>query len=94
MGSVVGDTTTIMMMWIDGVAAIDVAHAYVAAVPCLFLFGIPAALQQHRLQPIQRDAVTHHRVDRVKLLVVALILAGAIAGFVGNGWHCYAWLGG
>ncbi|MBI2502895.1 MAG: citrate transporter [Candidatus Latescibacteria bacterium] len=77
-GSVLGDTTT-TMMWIDGVAVIDVIHAYVAAVPCLFLFGILAALQQHRFQPIQKDEVGHHQVDWVKILVVALILAGAIA---------------
>ncbi len=79
-GSVVGDTTT--MMWIDGVAAADVVHAYVAAVPCLFLFGIFASIQQHRFQPIQRDEVGHHQVDWVKILVVALILAGAIAANV------------
>ncbi len=77
-GSVVGDTTT-TMMWIDGVAALDVLHAYVAAVPCLFLFGIIAALQQHRFQPIQREGTGDHKVDWVKLFIVALILAGAIS---------------
>lgn len=77
-GSVLGDTTT-TMMWIDGVAAADVAHAYVAAVPCLFLFGILASLKQHRFQPIQKDEVGHHQVDWVKILVVGLILVGAIA---------------
>ena len=77
-GSVLGDTTA-TMMWIDGVAATDVAHAYIAAVPCLFLFGILASLKQHRFQPIQKDEVGHHQVDWVKILVVALILAGAIS---------------
>src|SRR5690606_6105744 len=35
-GSVVGDTTT-TMMWIEGVAAVDVLHAYIAAVPTLLV---------------------------------------------------------
>ncbi len=76
-GSVVGDTTT-TMMWIDGVAAIDVTHAYAAAVPALVISGLIAARQQHRFQPIQRDELGHHQVDWTKLLVVVLILAGAI----------------
>src|SRR5690606_10649614 len=53
-GSVVGDTTT-TMMWIEGVAALDVVHAYVGAVPTLLVIGIFAAIQQHAYQPIQRD---------------------------------------
>ncbi len=77
-GSVLGDTTT-TMMWIDGVAAAAVVHAYVAAVPCLFFFGIFASLKQHRFQPIQKDEVGHHRVEWARLLVVGLILAGTVA---------------
>ncbi len=76
-GSVVGDTTT-TMMWIDGVAAIDVTPAYVAAVPALFLFGIFAALQQHRFQPIAEASTEAVQIDWVKIFIVALILAGAI----------------
>jgi Na+/H+ antiporter NhaD/arsenite permease-like protein len=76
-GSVVGDTTT-TMMWIDGVAAIDVTHAYAAAVPALLISGLIAARQQHRFQPIVREEVGHHQVVWAKILVVALILAGAI----------------
>ncbi len=37
-GSVVGDTTT-TMMWIDGVSALDVTHAYVASAAAIFIFG-------------------------------------------------------
>src|SRR3954469_3663399 len=50
-GSVLGDTTT-TMMWIDGVDPLDVLHAYVAAAAAMLVFGIPAALQQHRYSPI------------------------------------------
>ena len=53
-GSVVGDTTT-TMMWIDGVSPLKVFDAYVAAVVALVIFGIPAALQQHRYSPILKD---------------------------------------
>ena len=77
-GSVVGDTTT-TMMWIEGVAAVDVLHAYIAAVPTLLVIGVFAAHQQHAYQPIQRDEVGHHEVRWRRLTAVAMILVGAIA---------------
>src|SRR5205807_3149365 len=54
-GSVVGDTTT-TMMWIDGVAPIDVLEAFVASGLAMFIFGIPASMQQHRYSSITKDA--------------------------------------
>jgi len=76
-GSVVGDTTT-TMMWIDGVGALAVLHAYVAAVPALLIFGVIAAKQQERFQRISRDAPTGIKIDWKRISVVALILIGAI----------------
>src|SRR5882672_9864628 len=61
-GSVVGDTTT-TMMWIDGVAPIDVLEAFVAAGAAMLVFGIPAALQQHRYSPITKDADAAVKID-------------------------------
>ena len=80
-GSVLGDTTT-TMMWIEGVPAVDVLHAYIAAVPALLIFGVLAAMQQQAYQPIQRDEVGHHRVQWSRIVAVALILLGAIAANV------------
>jgi len=77
-GSVVGDTTT-TIMWIEGVAAFDVLHAYVAAIPTLLVIGVFASIQQHAYQPIQRDEVGDHEVQWPKLIAVGLILIGAIA---------------
>jgi Na+/H+ antiporter NhaD/arsenite permease-like protein len=77
-GSVVGDTTT-TMMWIDGVEPADVLHAYVAAGVALVVFGIPAALKQHRFQPITADTDVDIRVDWACVGIVAVILAVAIA---------------
>ena len=54
-GSVIGDTTT-TMMWIDGVDPLDVLEAFIAAGTAMAIFGVPAALQQHRYSPIVRDA--------------------------------------
>ena len=76
-GSVVGDTTT-TMMWIDGVAPLDVVKAYAAAVPALILFGIVAARQQHQYAPIVRSQDDHVRVDAAHLLIVLLMLLGAM----------------
>ncbi|MDO9257269.1 MAG: hypothetical protein Q7U54_17245 [Bacteroidales bacterium] len=76
-GSVVGDTTT-TLMWIDGVNPVDVLHAYSAAIPALFLFGIPAAIIQDRYNRITKDENKVVKIDSVKILIVALILIGAI----------------
>lgn len=76
-GSVVGDTTT-TMMWIDGVAPLDVVHAYAAAIPALLVFGVIAARQQQRYAPIQRDADPNTRVDWAYVAIVMAILVGAM----------------
>ena len=77
-GSVIGDTTT-TIMWIDGVSPIDVLHAYVAAGVALLVFGIPAARQQQRYEPMARSAVAGVRVDGARLATVAFVLIVAIA---------------
>ena len=77
-GSVVGDTTT-TMMWIDGVAPLDVTHAYVGAVTALLIFGLVAARQQHAWQPIQKDATAGVQVDWSRVGIVVCILLAAIA---------------
>ncbi len=85
-GSVVGDTTT-TMMWISGVSPFDVLHAYVAAAVALVVFGIPAAIQQHRYSPIAKNAPTGLTVDWVRVAIVVFILVTAIAVNVGaNLW--------
>lgn len=76
-GSVVGDTTT-TMMWIDGVSAFNVLHAYVAAFAALLFFAWFAAHQQDKFQPIQKNDNPNVKIDWGKILIVALILAGAI----------------
>jgi len=88
-GSVVGDTTT-TMMWIDGVSPVDVFHAYAGAVAALFIFGIPAAFQQHGYSPIVKDASSRVHVDWSRLAVVAIILAAAIvANVIVNLWFTH-----
>src|SRR5262245_41981021 len=80
-GSVVGDTTT-TMMWIDGVSPLSVVEAYVAAGVAIIIFGIPAALQQHRHSPIMKDARRGISIDWTRVLIVALILIAAIVANV------------
>ena len=76
-GSVVGDTTT-TMMWIDGVSAINVVHAYVAAFAALLFFAWFASHQQDKYFRIQKDAPASVRVEWKRIVSVGLILAGAI----------------
>ena len=76
-GSVVGDTTT-TLMWIDGVNPVWVLHAFVASLTAFLIFGVFGAIQQHKFQPIIKDAKPGVRVDWLKIVIVALILAGAI----------------
>lgn len=77
-GSVIGDTTT-TLMWIDGVPAVNVLHAYVAVIPALLVFGIPLSIIQTKYQPIQNDATPGIRIDYRKIIAVAMVLVGAIA---------------
>ncbi|MGB9192435.1 MAG: citrate transporter, partial [Azonexus sp.] len=76
-GSVVGDTTT-TMMWLDGISPLDVLHAYVAAGVALVVFGIPAALLQHKHMAIGRDFQATHHIDWARVGIVGFILVAAI----------------
>ncbi len=76
-GSVVGDTTT-TMMWIDGVAALDVFHAYIAAFVALLIIAWFAAHQQDKHQPIIKDANSGIKIDFGRIAIVLIILTGAI----------------
>jgi Na+/H+ antiporter NhaD/arsenite permease-like protein len=77
-GSVLGDTTT-TMMWIEGVRAPDVLHAYTAAVPALLVFGVIASLQQHRFNPIAKESPAEVDIEWKRVAVVAMILGGTIS---------------
>jgi Na+/H+ antiporter NhaD/arsenite permease-like protein len=81
-GSVIGDTTT-TMMWISGVAPIEVLHAYVASGIALFVFGIPAARAQQRFAPIIKDADSSLAIDWARVAIVGIILVSAIVVNVG-----------
>ena len=79
--SVVGDTTT-TMMWIDGVAPLQVFEAIIAASIALFIFGIPAARLQQKYSPILKHAHEHTTLDWARVAIVLLILALAIVSNV------------
>ena len=75
--SVVGDTTT-TMMWIAGVSPVVVFEAIIASSVALFIFGIPAAIQQQKYSPILQRSHEHTHVDWTRVGIVALILVLAI----------------
>jgi len=75
--SVVGDTTT-TMMWIAGISPVLVFEAIIAASVALFIFGIPAAIQQQKYSPILQRTHEHTHVDWMRVGIVALILVLAI----------------
>jgi Na+/H+ antiporter NhaD/arsenite permease-like protein len=77
-GSVVGDTTT-TMMWIAGVSPLAVVEAYTAAIVAMLIFAVPAAIQQQRYSPIQKDASKGLKIDPARVFIVAAILAAALA---------------
>ena len=76
-GSVVGDTTT-TMMWIAGVPPVEVFEAYIAAVVSVAIFGVVAAKQLHRLQPIMKDVPVDAFFESSRLVIVAIILLTAL----------------
>lgn len=77
-GSVVGDTTT-TMMWIAGIAPTEVIEAYIASSVALFIFGIPASLQQQAYSPIQAEVKPGIHIDWTRVGVVVFILGLAVA---------------
>ena len=80
-GSVVGDTTT-TMMWIDGVSPLVVMEAAVGAFGALAVFGVPAALAQHKHSPILKHARKSLHVEWARVFIVFFILAAAIGSNV------------
>jgi Na+/H+ antiporter NhaD/arsenite permease-like protein len=80
-GSVLGDTTT-TMMWIDGVSAFSVLHAYFAAFAAFLFFAWFGSHQQDKYWRIQKDAPTNVKIDWRKILSVAIILVGALVSNV------------
>ena len=77
-GSVLGDTTT-TMMWIAGCSPLDVIEATIGAAAAIAFCGGMAAWQQHRFQPIIKEAPAGVKIDGARLLIVGLVLLGAIA---------------
>ena len=80
-GSVVGDTTT-TMMWIGGVAPLQVFEAYVGSFVALGIFGVIAARQQHAHQPILKDSPKGAHIHWARLCIVAIILLSAVGANV------------
>jgi Na+/H+ antiporter NhaD/arsenite permease-like protein len=76
-GSVVGDTTT-TMMWIAGISPLAVVEAYVAVAVAIFIFGIPAAIQQQRYSPIMKDIPPGVHIEWPRVVIVFGILVAAI----------------
>jgi Na+/H+ antiporter NhaD/arsenite permease-like protein len=75
--SVLGDTTT-TMMWIAGISPTQVFEAIIGAGLALIVFGIPAAIQQHKYSPILKRAHEHTQVDWKRVGIVGLILIFAV----------------
>jgi Na+/H+ antiporter NhaD/arsenite permease-like protein len=83
-GSVVGDTTT-TMMWIAGISPLAVVEAYVAVSVAIFIFGIPAAIQQQRYSPIMKDIPPGIRVEWPRVAIVfAILVAAILANVIAN----------
>ena len=83
-GSVVGDTTT-TMMWIAGVSPLVVVEAYVAVAVAIFIFGIPAAIQQQRYSPVMKDMPPGIKVEWSRVVIVfAILIAAILSNVVAN----------
>jgi Na+/H+ antiporter NhaD/arsenite permease-like protein len=95
-GSVIGDTTT-TLMWLHGVSPMTVLPAYFAAIPAFTVLAIPAALQQHRFQPITADVEPGHPLEWRRIGIVAFVLLTAVVtNVLANGagvGEDFPWLG-
>ena len=62
-----------------------VAEAFLPAVIAFAIFGIPAAIVQHRYSPIEKDPPRGIRIEWTRVLIVAMILVAAVlANVVAN----------
>lgn len=79
-GSVIGDTTT-TMMWINGVSAITVSRAFVAALAAFLVFAPLAVLQQQRISTFRprRNARSPVRIQWPRAVIVLSFLATIVA---------------
>jgi len=77
-GSVIGDTTT-TMIWIAGASPLWVVEAAIGAVVAISFFGIFASAQQNSLQPLVKAEEKAPPVDKLKLVVVGMIIVGTIS---------------
>lgn len=80
-GSVIGDTTT-TIMWLKGVAPLEVIPAYVACLAAFAVFGVAGALSQQRYQPILKHDEPGHPIQWRRVMIVGIVLAAAIAANV------------
>jgi Na+/H+ antiporter NhaD/arsenite permease-like protein len=80
-GSVIGDTTT-TMMWLAGVPATVFFKAFIGAAVAIGFSGVIAARTQHNFQPIMSLSSKTIKLDRGRLLVVALSMILTIVGNV------------
>ena len=85
-GSVIGDTTT-TMMWIHGVSPQSVLEAYIGAGVALVIFGVPAAIQQHRYSPMLSDSRRDVHIDWRRVGIVGLMLVAALSVNIGVNMH-------
>lgn len=77
-GSVIGDTTT-TMIWIAGASPLWVVEAAIGAVVAISFFGFFASAQQHSLQPLIKPEEASPPVDKMKLVIVGMIIVGTIS---------------
>ena len=77
-GSVIGDTTT-TMIWIAGASPLWVVEAAIGAVVAISFFGIFASAQQNSLQPLVKMEEKAPPVDKLKLLIVGMIIVGTVS---------------
>lgn len=97
-GSVIGDTTT-TMIWIAGVSPWVLLPAFIGAGAAFVIFGIPAALQQHRLCPVQPHEgaplpIRWARLGIVLVMLLALLITNIfVSGFAPELEHMLPALG-
>jgi Na+/H+ antiporter NhaD/arsenite permease-like protein len=96
-GSVIGDTTT-TIMWLQGVPALTLLPAYVAAIPAFVVVAVFGALAQHRHQPcLDHDEPDHplewRRIWIVALILIAAVTANILANSLSSGEELAPWLG-
>src|SRR6266853_992195 len=74
-----GGATLLFLVFVLSSFLDNIAAALIGAIVAMFIFAVPASLQQQRFSPILKKPPSGLKIDRIRVFIVAAILIAALA---------------